>query len=55
MYLCIYMCDSVAYVCGCFWKPDKGVRSLGAGVTSSCEPPDVVAGNLIVVLCKSSK
>lgn len=46
MYMCIYLCDSVAYVYGYFWKPEKGARSLRAGV---------VAGNSTVVLCKNSK
>lgn len=42
-----YACDCV---CACAhewsdWKPDKGIRSVGAGVAGSCELPDVGSGN----------
>ena len=26
-------------------RPEEGIRSPGAGITGSCEPPDVDAGN----------
>lgn len=33
----------------------RGNKILGSGVTGDCEPPDVVAGPQVWVLCKSSK
>lgn len=44
------MCTSLSVsVCGCLQRPEKGVGFLGAGVTDSCELPDVGAGSLIQV------
>ena len=34
-------------------RPEEGVRSLGAGVTGGCEPPNLGAGNLTLLLGKS--
>lgn len=34
-----------AGACGCLWKPEEGVWSLVAGVTSNCELTDVATGN----------
>lgn len=33
----------------------EGIRSLGARVAGSCEPPDISIGSQIRVLCKSCK
>jgi hypothetical protein len=33
----MYMCECVPCVCGCLWRPEEAVRSLGAGVPGSCE------------------
>jgi hypothetical protein len=40
---CVYMhvCMSVQYL----KRPEEGIRSPGAGVTGSCELPDVSAEN----------
>jgi hypothetical protein len=49
---CVCVC-----VCVCVCKvqvPEEGIRSLGARVTWSCEPPGVGAGNQTLALCKST-
>ena len=48
MCLCVYMCVGVCvYVCVCVcpWRLEEDIRFPGAVVTSSCEHPDVSAGN----------
>lgn len=32
-------------VCLCMWRPEEGVRFPGAGVTGSCELPDLGTGD----------
>lgn len=43
---CVYRCP---------WKTKKGVQSPTAGVIGSHEPPDVGAGNKILVFLRSSE
>ena len=50
MCLCVYMCVGVCvYVCVCPWRLEEDIRFPGAVVTSSCEHPDVSAGNWTLV------
>ena len=65
-YVCTYFLFMHVFMCPCMslcippawkypWKPEEGVRSLGTGVTESCELPGVGAERSILVLYKSSK
>lgn len=42
MCLSVHMC---MYKYSHSWSINKCIGSLGAGITTDCEPPDVVAGN----------
>lgn len=57
MYVCKSMCVGGRYVHMCagphLQMPEEGIRFLGPGVTSSCEPPDKGVGNQTWVLRKS--
>lgn len=47
-YFCVlflFLCICMQRVCRCLLRPGEGVRSLGAGITSSCELPYVSAQN----------
>ena len=48
MFLCLCKCMSL--VSGYLWRSEDGVRSLGAGVTDSCYPPNVGSGNQCLLL-----
>lgn len=39
--VCVCIC---AYLYGCLWKQEEGVRPPGAGVISGCTPPNMCAG-----------
>lgn len=43
--LCMYVHTYHTYVCRYPQKPEEITTSLGAGVTASCEFPDLGAGN----------
>jgi hypothetical protein len=36
--MCVCVCDWW----GCSWRPEGGIRFFGAGVSDSCELPDLV-------------
>lgn len=51
LYVCLSVCLSHVYKC--LQGPEEGVRgSPWAGVTSDCEPPDMIVGNGTQVLWK---
>lgn len=41
---CVCLCECMPHVCGCLW-PEEAVGFPRAGITSSCEPPDMDIGN----------
>ena len=49
-----YLCLSVG-VCRYLWRPEEGIRSLGAGGPGQCDLPVMDAGNQSLILCKNSK
>lgn len=52
----IHVCRGVcASECKCNWAPEEGARFPGPGLTSGCELPGVVAGNLTPFLYKNRK
>lgn len=40
--------------CRCLQKSEEGGESPVSGLKSSCEPPDISAGNQTPALCKSN-
>ncbi|EGW01846.1 hypothetical protein I79_007276 [Cricetulus griseus] len=53
-----YVCVSrgvYAHKCRYSWRPEEGIKFLGAGVTGNCELSMVEAGNQTSALYKSSK
>lgn len=42
MCACVSICGCMPPVCRFLLMPEGGIDSSGAGVTASCEPPDVV-------------
>lgn len=42
--LCVAVFSSACYMCGYLQRPED-VRTPGTGITSSCETPDISAGN----------
>lgn len=45
--MCIFVFVYMPCVCSCSWRPEGGVASFGAGVTSDYEPP--TAPNFIFI------
>lgn len=52
LFLFVYVCECVAHVCRCPWRPAEGVRFFGTGIIRGCEHPGVGAGNQTYALCK---
>ena len=50
IYNYVFICVGCVYVSVQEGRPEEGVRSLRAGITGSCELPDVGAGNRTRVL-----
>lgn len=38
MHMCACICVCISHVCRYPWKVKEGIRSLGTGMTGSCEP-----------------
>jgi hypothetical protein len=59
--VCVSVCVCVCVcVCEChlMWVPamsEEGIGFLGVGVTGSSEPPSVGAGDMTLLLCRSSE
>lgn len=47
MYVFLFLCECMSYVCTCPRKPKEGIRSSGVGVTGCCEQPNMGPGNWI--------
>lgn len=56
IYLCVILLVCVCTMCAqVHVEAERGIESPAAGVTDGSEPPDTVAGNQILAICKSSK
>lgn len=55
MYMYVCLSDCMEHVFRYLLRPAEGFASLGAGIRSGCEPPEVGAGNQTEILYRSNK